>query len=110
MGSISEDLRALSHPKRVAMVEELARGGLGFSELMRRIGIEDSSLMLFHVNKLKGIVERQNGTYSLTKKGRVLHGHLARLNLDFAFGWNESCGASVRVTPGGRTVGPLGDK
>ncbi len=79
MRSFPEDLRALSHPTRYIIVEELARGDLSFSELMREIGIEDSSLLIFHINKLKGIVEKQNNRYSLTSKGRILHSHLATL-------------------------------
>jgi len=66
-------LKALSHPKRFAIVEALSQGDLTFTQVMDKTGIGDSSLLIFHINKLKGIVTRRNGLYSLTPQGQRLY-------------------------------------
>ncbi len=66
-------LRALSHPKRYAIVEALSQEDLTFTQLMDNTGINDSSLLIFHINKLKGIVTRGSGIYSLTTQGQRLY-------------------------------------
>ncbi len=66
-------LGALANPKRYAIIEALSQGEETFSKLMERTGIKDSSLLIFHLRKLKGLVEREDGHYTLTHEGSSLY-------------------------------------
>ncbi|MEM3364828.1 MAG: winged helix-turn-helix domain-containing protein [Candidatus Methanomethyliaceae archaeon] len=68
-----EDLfEVLSNPVRVKILEALKDGPLSFSELKKRVGIESSGHLAFHLNKLGKLVEvaeEGGGKYVLTKDG-----------------------------------------
>lgn len=64
-------IRALAHPIRRRVIEELAKeGSLSYKELMDRVGISDSGTFGFHLRNLKGLVEKnERGEYQLTQLG-----------------------------------------
>lgn len=69
---------------RVRILEELAAarrtdsGGLSFSTLRERVGVEDSGRFNYHLGRLAGrLVEKDDGVYALTPAGRRLVGSLS---------------------------------
>jgi len=67
----AELFEALGHPTRVRILTALGEQPLGFSELKRRVGIESSGHMSFHLGRLDGLVKTaSNGSYTLTDDGR----------------------------------------
>lgn len=69
--SRAELFEALGHPIRVKIIESLSKTPLSFSELKKRIGVESSGHLQFHLNKLNGLVETTSeGSYKLTDDGR----------------------------------------
>jgi DNA-binding HxlR family transcriptional regulator len=62
-------LAALSNPKRMSIVKALHEKPLTFTQLLAGTGIEDSSLLNFHLKKLQDLVERREGFYCLTEEG-----------------------------------------
>jgi len=69
--SRAELFDALGHPVRIRILQALEAGPLGFSELRRKVGLESSGHLQFHLGKLDGLVMiSASGTYSLTDDGR----------------------------------------
>lgn len=69
--SRAELFDALGHPVRIRILHALEDGPLGFSELRRKVGLESSGHLQFHVGKLDGLVTAAtDGTYTLTDDGR----------------------------------------
>lgn len=65
---------SLKHPTRRGIIEELggADSSLTFSELMRRVGIDDSGTFGFHLRALESIVDQdKEAKYHLTKLGNL---------------------------------------
>ncbi len=65
-------LIALSHPLRRRILQLVgSRGRIGYSEMLRELGVE-SSILSFHLKKLQGLVEKtSSGDYVLTVQGRT---------------------------------------
>lgn len=69
--SRAELFEALGHPIRIRILESLNKTPLSFSELKKRIGVESSGHLQFHLSKLNGLVETTSeGRYRLTDDGR----------------------------------------
>jgi len=69
--SRAELFDALGHPVRMRILQALEAGPLGFSELRRKVGLESSGHLQFHLGKLDGLVRSgPDGTYSLTDDGK----------------------------------------
>jgi DNA-binding transcriptional ArsR family regulator len=69
--SRAELFDALSHPVRINILHALEDGPLSFSELRRKVGLESSGHLQFHLAKLDGlVVTSADGTYVLTDDGR----------------------------------------
>ncbi len=72
---MSEDpdgiFHALAHRIRRGIIRALGeKRELSFTDLLRELGIEDSSLLAFHMKKLEGFVRRnERGYYELTSTG-----------------------------------------
>ncbi len=66
-----ELFEALGHPLRVKIIETLNASPLGFADLKRKVGVESSGHLTFHLNKLGNLVSvDQQGNYSLSLDGR----------------------------------------
>lgn len=66
-----ELFEALGHPLRVKIIEALNASPLGFADLKRKVSIESSGHLSFHLNKLSNLVRIDSeGNYSLTDDGR----------------------------------------
>lgn len=66
-----EFLEALGHPLRVRILELLNEEPLSFSELKRKVGIESSGHLKFHLNKLGRLIATStDGNYMLTDDGK----------------------------------------
>lgn len=69
--SRAELFDALGHPVRIRILNALEAGPLGFSELRRRVGLESSGHLQFHLGRLDGLVAADaGGNYALTDDGR----------------------------------------
>ncbi len=69
--SKAELFDALGHPIRIRILHVLEDGPLGFSELRRRVGLESSGHLQFHLSKLGGLVRSgSDGAYFLTDDGK----------------------------------------
>jgi DNA-binding HxlR family transcriptional regulator len=67
----AELFEALGHPTRIGILQTLNETPLGFSELKRKIGIDSSGHLTFHLSKLVGLVKTNpEGKYCLTDSGR----------------------------------------
>jgi DNA-binding HxlR family transcriptional regulator len=67
----AELFEALGHPIRIGILQMLNENPLGFSELKRKIGIDSSGHLTFHLSKLIGLVKTDSeGKYCLTDNGR----------------------------------------
>ena len=66
---VSEVFEAVSHPLRLRILKLLAEEPLSFSELKRRLKIDSSGHLDFHLKKLEGFVEEKDGKYTLTRNG-----------------------------------------
>jgi DNA-binding transcriptional ArsR family regulator len=67
----AELFEALGHPVRMRILEALDGEGLGFSELKRRVGLESSGHLSFHLAKLGDLLKvNEEGVYVLTGDGR----------------------------------------
>lgn len=61
---------AISHPMRVEILKELAKGPRGFADLKRKLKISSSGLLDFHLKKMSSIVTTDtSGAYILNKRG-----------------------------------------
>ncbi len=79
-----EIFQALAHKVRRAIIRSLAeRGERSFTELMEDAGLEDSSVMAFHMKKLGPLVRRnERGYYELTDLGWKAYKVLRELELE----------------------------
>jgi DNA-binding transcriptional ArsR family regulator len=67
----AELFEALGHPTRIGILQMLNENPLGFSELKKKIGIDSSGHLTFHLSKLVGLVRTNpEGKYYLTDIGR----------------------------------------
>ena len=67
----AELFEALGHQTRIGILQTLNENPLGFSELKKKIGIESSGHLTFHLSKLAGLVKTNpEGRYCLTDNGR----------------------------------------
>jgi DNA-binding transcriptional ArsR family regulator len=67
----AELFEALGHPNRIEILQALNAGPLGFSELKKKIGIDSSGHLTFHLSKLDGLVNTNSeGKYCLTDRGK----------------------------------------
>ena len=67
----AELFEALGHPTRIGILQTLNENPLGFSELKKKIGIDSSGHLTFHLSKLAGLVKTNHeGKYCLTDSGR----------------------------------------
>jgi len=68
--SRAELFEALGHPVRIKILHALQDGPLGFADLKRRVGIESSGHLQFHLNKLDGLVKMTlEGLYAMSDDG-----------------------------------------
>lgn len=79
-----EIFQALAHKVRRAIIRSLAeKGERSFTELMEDAGLEDSSVMAFHMKKLGPLVRRnERGYYELTDLGWKAYKVLRELELE----------------------------
>ncbi len=62
---------ALGHPTRIEILHALNEQPLTFSELKKKVGIESSGHLSFHIGKLGDLVRvSEQGTYELTDDGK----------------------------------------
>jgi DNA-binding HxlR family transcriptional regulator len=67
----TELFEALGHPARIRILRALNENALAFSELKKKIGIESSGHLTFHLSKLVGLVKTNpEAKYCLTDSGR----------------------------------------
>jgi DNA-binding transcriptional ArsR family regulator len=66
----AELFEALGHPMRVRILESLEQRAMGFAEIKKAVGIESSGHLQFHLRKLDGLINEENGSYSLTDDGK----------------------------------------
>jgi len=68
--SSDEVFDAISHPLRIDILKALARKPMGFADLKRKLRINSSGLLDFHLKKMKPVVaSNQDGLYSLNQAG-----------------------------------------
>jgi len=79
-----EIFQALAHRVRRAVIRSLAeKGERSFTELMEDVGLDDSSVMAFHMKKLGPLVRRnERGYYELTDLGWKAYKVLRELELE----------------------------
>lgn len=69
--SRTELFEALGHPARMKILQSLNDAPMGFSELKRKVGMESSGHLQFHLGKLDGLVKTTpEGNYVLTDDGK----------------------------------------
>lgn len=62
---------SLGHPMRIKILESLSVSPLSFSGLKKKVGIESSGHLTFHLDKLKGFLRvNTDGNYELTDDGK----------------------------------------
>ena len=67
----AELFEALGHPARMKILQSLNDAPMGFSELKRKVGMESSGHLQFHLGKLNGLVKNTTeGNYVLTDDGK----------------------------------------
>jgi DNA-binding transcriptional ArsR family regulator len=66
----AELFEELGHPVRIKILQCLGEAQLSFSELKRKVGLESSGHLQFHLGKLDGLVRILGGDYALTDDGR----------------------------------------
>ena len=67
----AELFEALAHPVRMRILEVLEGDGVSFSELKRKVGLESSGHLSFHLAKLGDLLKvNEEGKYVLTGDGR----------------------------------------
>lgn len=67
----AELFEALGHPIRLEILQSLSNEPLSFSELKRKVKIESSGHLSFHLNKLRDLVTTNpEGNYQLTDEGK----------------------------------------
>jgi len=69
--SRSELFETLGHAVRMRILQCLGEEQLGFSELKKRVGIESSGHIQYHLEKLDGLIRvTPEGKYALTDDGK----------------------------------------
>ena len=69
--SRTELFEALGHPARMKILQSLNDAPMGFSDLKRKVGMESSGHLQFHLGKLDGLVKTTpEGNYVLTDDGK----------------------------------------
>ncbi len=69
--SKAELFEAIGHPNRIRIIQVLDEGPLGFAELKRKVGMESSGHLAFHLGKLRNLVTmNSDGQYALTGEGK----------------------------------------
>jgi len=82
-----EKFEAISHPLRIKILESLSKRAMSFSELKRKLGIESSGKLDFHLKKLGELVTLdKNGKYTLTKDG---YSALQAVSIIRKYGWQR---------------------
>lgn len=67
----AELFEAVGHPNRIKILQALDQGSAGFAELKKKVGIESSGHLSFHLGKLDQLVAlNADGQYALTGEGR----------------------------------------
>lgn len=67
----AELFEAIGHQTRIRILEALSQEPLTFSGLKKRMGIDSSGHLSFHLEKLSGLIRTTaEGTYTLTDDGR----------------------------------------
>jgi len=67
----SKLFETLGHAVRMRILQCLGEEQLNFSELKRRVGIESSGHIQFHLEKLNGLIKvTPEGKYALTDEGK----------------------------------------
>lgn len=66
----AELFEALGHPTRIKILELLSGSPLGFSDMKKKLEVESSGLLQFHLGKLHGLVKITEGNYILTDEGK----------------------------------------
>jgi len=67
----AELFEAIGHPYRIRIIQALDQGPLGFAELKKKVGMESSGHLSFHLGKLQHLVTMNtDGRYALTGEGR----------------------------------------
>ena len=67
----AELFEALGHPVRIRILQALDERPMGFAELKKKVGIESSGHLSFHLTKLEGLLKAGDaGAYSLTDEGK----------------------------------------
>jgi len=67
----AELFEAIGHQTRIRILEAISQEPLTFSGLKRRMGIESSGHLSFHLEKLRGLIRTTGeGTYTLTDDGK----------------------------------------
>ena len=67
----AELFEAVGHPNRIKILQALDQGSVGFAELKKKVGIESSGHLSFHLGKLDQLVSLDSdGQYDLTGEGR----------------------------------------
>jgi hypothetical protein len=78
---------AISHPMRIELLKMLAKKPLGFADLKRRLKIESSGQLDFHLKKMIILVKADpHGMYTLTSKGFAA---LYAINVVSRHGWQR---------------------
>jgi DNA-binding transcriptional ArsR family regulator len=78
---------AISHPMRVEILKELARGPRGFADLKRKLKISSSGLLDFHLKKMSTIVTTNaDGSYILNDRG---YAAVQAVDVVSKYGWQR---------------------
>ncbi|MHA1926216.1 MAG: winged helix-turn-helix domain-containing protein [Candidatus Thorarchaeota archaeon] len=82
-----EVFEAISHPMRVEILKELAKGPRGFADLKRRLKISSSGLLDFHLKKMASILTNNtNGSYILNDRG---YAAVQAVDVVSKYGWQR---------------------
>jgi hypothetical protein len=85
--SSDEVFDAISHPMRVEILRELAKGARGFAGLKRKLKISSSGLLDFHLKKMSSIVTTNaDGSYILIDRGFAA---VQAVNVVARYGWQR---------------------
>jgi DNA-binding HxlR family transcriptional regulator len=84
----SNDLfEAVSHPLRIEILKELAKEPMRFADIKRKLKIESSGLLDFHLKKLDDLITiNKEGLYTLTEKG---FSALQAVEVAHKYGWQR---------------------
>ncbi|MFW9887784.1 MAG: ArsR/SmtB family transcription factor [Candidatus Thorarchaeota archaeon] len=78
---------AISHPMRVEILMELAKGPRGFADLKRKLKISSGGLLDFHLKKMSSIVTTNaDGSYILNERG---YAAIQAVDVVTRYGWQR---------------------